>query len=86
MINRNENPVAWALLLTGLDDAREHLEGLVNEMNEAGAIEESEFAVQLGHVYAHLNRSWHSRNQDQEISKEQWPVFSQFPKGINPVG
>ena len=86
MINKKENPVSWALLLTELDEAREHLESLITEMNEAGAIEDSEFVVQLGHVYAHLNRAWHSRNQDGEITEEQWPVFSQFPKDIKPVG
>jgi hypothetical protein len=87
MINNKENPVAWAMLITELDEAREHLEDLINEMSESGAIDdESEFSVYLGHVYAHLNRAWHSRNQDEEISEKQWLVFSQFPKDIKPVG
>lgn len=86
MINKTENPVSWTLLLTELDEAREHLESLTNKMNETGSIDDSEFSVDLGHVYAHLNRAWHSRNQDAEITEEQWPVFSQFPKDIKPVG
>lgn len=86
MINKSENPASWTLLLTELDEAREHLEGLIDKMNGAGAIDDPEFAVDLGHVYAHLNRAWHSRNQDEQITEEQWPVFSQFPKDINPVG
>jgi hypothetical protein len=86
MINANENPVAWPLLLMQLDDAREHLEDLIQKMNEAGAIEESEFAVDLGHIYAHLNRVWHSRNLSSEITEEQWPKFNQFPNDLTPVG
>lgn len=86
MINNNENPVAWAMLLIELDEAREHLEALVAEMKQAGTMEDSEFAVYLGHVYAHLNRVWHKRNQDVDTTEEQWLVFSQFPKDIDPVG
>jgi hypothetical protein len=87
MINERDNPVAWAMLLTELDEAREHLEALIKQMSESGAIdEESEFPVYLGHIYAHLNRAWHSRNQDESISEDQWPLYSQFPKDINPVG
>lgn len=86
MINNKENPVAWALLLTELDEAREHIEELTNKMNKEGSIEESEYSVYLGHIYAHLNRAWHSRNQDGEITEEQWPVYSRFPKDVNPVG
>lgn len=75
------------MLIMELDEAREHLEALVNEMTESGVIdEESEFTVYLGHVYSHLNRAWHSRNQVEEISREQWLLSSQFPKDINPVG
>ncbi|MGB5536991.1 MAG: hypothetical protein WBN08_13930, partial [Thiogranum sp.] len=86
MISNAKEPVAWALLLTELDEAREHLEKLVNVMNHAGTIDDSEFAVYLGHVYAHLNRAWNSRNQNNEITEDQWPVFSQFPRDLDPVG
>ena len=86
MINQSDNCVAWALLLTGLDEAQEHLKALVDQMHSAGFIDEPEFATYLGHVYAHLNRAWHARNQEEDISEEQWPVFSQFPKDIKPVG
>lgn len=86
MINEKDNPVAWALLLSELDEVQEHLAELKSELSEAGAMDDEEFAVYLGHVYAHLNRVWHSRNQDSEITKEQWPVYSQFPSDIKPVG
>ena len=86
MINNNQNPVAWALLLTELDEAREHLDSLTEKMIGAGAIEDSVFSVDLGHIYAHLNRAWHCRNQYAEISNNHWSAFSQFPKDISPVG
>ena len=86
MITNAEEPVAWALLLTELDEAREHLEEVLKGMNDSGAIEDSEFEVHLGHVYAHLNRAWNSRNQNTEITEEQWAVFSQFPRDLDPVG
>ena len=86
MVNEKEHPLGWIGLLTELDEAREHLEDLVKEMNSAGSADESEFAVHLGHVFAHLNRAWHSRNQNAEISEEQWSSFSQFPNDLDPVG
>ena len=86
MINAKEHYVAWAGLITELDEAREHLEKLTNDINSQGLIDESEFAVYLGHVFAHLNRAWHSRNQASEITEEQWVPFSQFPTDLQPVG
>lgn len=87
VINQENNPVGWAMLITELDEAREHLEALVDQMSDAGAIDEyAEFAVDLGHVYAHLNRAWHSRNQEEGIGDEQWAPYSQFPKDLKPIG
>jgi hypothetical protein len=86
MINAKNNPVGWAMLLTELEDAREHLTALIDSLATAGEGDDVDFSIQLGHVYAHLNRSWHSRNQDDEISEAQWPGFSQFPKDVEPVG
>lgn len=86
MINQKNNYVGYAMLLTELDDAREHLEALVNEMKNSGSINESDFAVDLGHVYAHLNRAWHARNQTSEITSEQHATFSEFPRDLKPVG
>jgi len=86
MINSTDSYVAWALLVDELDEAREHLQGLIDRMATSGAIDEEEFGVDLGHVYAHLNRAWHARGQDGEISAEQWIQFSTFPKDLDPVG
>ena len=78
--------VAWARLITELDDAQEHLKSLINEMTAKGALEEAELQSSLGHIYAHLNRAWNSRNNTFEITENQWREFSQFPTNIDPVG
>jgi hypothetical protein len=86
MINKTTDYVAWALLVEELDETREHLQKLAEAMVKRDNDDESEFAVDLGHVYAHLNRVWHSRNQNSEITSEQWDEFCQFPKILKPVG
>lgn len=86
MINEKDNPVAWALLLMDLDEAREHLESMVNQMNTDGMIDEADYAVQLGHVFAHLNRDWNARNTDSEIPESDYEKFSEFPDDLDPVG
>lgn len=86
MIDESNNPVEWALLIAELDEAREHLERLSSEMAEVGSIDESTLSVQLGHIYAHLNRVWNSRRLGREISEPEWNRYSQFPTDIEPVG
>ena len=49
--------VAWARLITELDDAQEHLKSLINEMTAKGALEEAEFQSSLGHVRTHLRQT-----------------------------
>jgi hypothetical protein len=86
MIDNTSDPVAWALLVQELDDGRQHLDALIAEMVNTGQVDEEKFRVDLGHVYAHLNRAWHSRNQTSEITDQQWTTFSQFPVDVPPVG
>lgn len=73
-------------MLTGLEDVQEHLSALVDDLEAAGAMNDEEFAFHLGHIYAHLNRIWHSRNKDEGVKEEQWSEFTQFPKDLEPVG
>ncbi len=84
MIDKESRPVEWALLIAELDDAREHLEQLVDQMSENGHFEEEGFRVDLGHIYAHLNRAWHSRSRTSEIPESEWEAYSQFPTDLSP--
>jgi hypothetical protein len=86
MIDRNSHPVGWAMLLTALEDVQEHIADLVKELESTGDMDDAELSIHLGHVYAHLNRIWHARNEEEGIREDQWSEFSQFPKDVKPVG
>ena len=85
MINLRSNPNEWSTLHYELDDAKEHLESLINQLNESEAIDEEDFKVQLSHVYAHINRSWNFRNLNHDLNSEENDLLSQFPKDIVPL-
>jgi len=85
MITIKSTPVEWAMLMYELDDAKEHLESLINDMNSAGEIDEIDYKIQLSHIYSHLNRGWASRKQIGEIPDKKREMFSQFPKDIEPL-
>lgn len=88
MLNNNDHPVAWALLICELDEAREHLEKLIDRMNDAGRINDADFAVNLGHICAHLNRAWHGRDDPAlaDWTQDQHEQSSTFPNDLRPVG
>jgi hypothetical protein len=86
MINAKNNPVEWAMLNYELDDAREHLETLLKEMSEADELTDDDFAAFLGHIFAHLNRAWNTRNVESELTSDQTDSMSQFPTDLKPVG
>ncbi len=88
MLTLEQHPVSWSLLLYELSDATDHLGTLVSEMSEAGEIDEHDFAVQLGHVYAHLNRVWNCRANAQfdQLSANDYNQASKFPSDLNPLG
>lgn len=86
MINQVDNPVEWAMLLYELNDAREHLEELLKEMSECDDFTNEDFAVSLGHVFAHLNRAWNTRDIKSEMTSDQIDAASKFPTDLTPVG
>jgi hypothetical protein len=88
VLSAAEHPVAWAILVYELADAHEHLRTLVAQMQAAGGIEEPDFAVQLGHVFAHLSRAWHGRGDPRldDQSADLHAERSRFPTDLYPVG
>ena len=84
MINKQSNPVHWSMLVTELDSARGHLELLHDGMVEAGCIDESVYAMHLGHVFAHLNRAWNNRDLKDEMRGDEWWKNSDFPNDLKP--
>lgn len=89
MVNKQDNPVAFAAIQYELDDAVEHLQNLVSNMSKNSRYSDEEFAVELGHVYAHLNRSWNIRDRtdsDQPDLDKEWDLISAYPKDIKALG
>jgi len=85
MINA-DNPVAWSQFLYELEDAKEHLANLITDLQNDSAYNEEQFRVDLGHVYAHLNRAWNTRNSESGATKENCEILSKFPSNLKPVG
>lgn len=85
MINKEQNSVGWAILMYELDDAREHQSNLIAEIQNDPEYDEANLRVDLGHVYSHLNRAWHRRNNSEDISEAEWVEASKFPSDLEPI-
>ena len=84
MINREDNPVEWALLSYELEDAREHLVALL-AATDSPDFDETDFGIQLAHIYSHLNQAWNSRAHVGEESDADFQRFSEFPTDLHPL-
>lgn len=85
MITREKNPVGWALFLYELIDAHEHLGKLVNRISEDPEYSEEALRVELGHIYAHLNRAWFRRGVEGELPDSERELASKYPGDLDPV-
>ena len=85
MINRKDDPVAWAMLLSDLEDAHEHLGELIKDLSAESDYGEPELRIDLGHVYAHLNRAWRRRLMSNDFTDSEWEAAGGFPHDIEPV-
>jgi hypothetical protein len=85
MINPDDNPVQWALLVEGLNEAKEHLESVILKMSSTRDYDEIYFQVDMGHIMAHLNRVWASRNHMRDLTDEEWETFREYPKDLRPI-
>ena len=85
MINRTDNPVAWSMLLSDLEDAYEHLGELIKEISTEPEYGEPELRIDLGHVYAHLNRAWRRRLKSDDFTDSEWEAAGAFPDDLEPV-
>lgn len=85
MINRSDNPLGWMMLITELEDAHEHLGKLIQEISTQSEYSEPELRIDLGHVYAHLNRAWQRRLVAEDFSDAEWVAAAIFPSDIKPV-
>jgi len=73
------------MLLSDLDDAHEHLGNLIKEIAADPEYGEPELRVDLGHVYAHLNRAWRRREITGDFTDSEWVAAGAFPDDLEPV-
>ncbi len=86
MIEREKHPLGWYAMLDELSDAHEHLGKLLEDLQHAADYGEVECRIDLGHVYAHLNRAWYQRQLEDYFPHDEWEAASQFPADLAPVG
>ena len=84
MIDKKLQKVEWAAFMYELEDAREHLEKLIKDLEQSADYGEEEFRIDLGHVYAHLNRAW--RRSARDLADDEWDAASRFPDDLTPAG
>ncbi|GGA29617.1 hypothetical protein GCM10010981_18220 [Dyella nitratireducens] len=84
MINKKLQSVEWAAFMYELEDAREHLENLIKDLKENPDYGDPELRIDLGHVFAHLNRAW--RRSGRDLNDTEWEWASKFPDDLTPVG
>lgn len=84
MISIKTAPVAWAMLMYDLEDARDDLDSIVSGMMTDPDFDETEFKIRLGHVYWHLNRAWRRRNAGDELVGIDIDRQGQFPDDLQP--
>lgn len=85
LLNKKDMPEEWSSFRDELDDAVGHLQRLIKELDEAGQVDETDFRIQLAHVYAHLNRAWYRRGLIGDIPESDFREAGGFPKDIDPV-
>lgn len=88
MIDPRRDPLAWSMLMYELEDAHEHLGNLIRDMKA----DEVAFRIDLGHVYAHLNRAWNLRDKTDawhDSSNPGWDTEYEaaraFPTDLEPI-
>jgi hypothetical protein len=85
MISMKDAPIAWAMLMYDLDDAKEDLESLLAEMrNDSAGVDEEYFRIRLSHIYWHLNRAWNRRYVPDDLVEIEDANAGQFPDDLDP--
>lgn len=84
MISKKSDPVEWSAFVYELEDAKEHLEQLISDLESDPGFDEPKLRIDLGHIYSHLNRAWHRRNLKGDLNDEEWKQASQFPQDCDP--
>ena len=85
MINSEDNPVQWALWLEELNEAHEHLGELIKRLGSEANYDEARLRVDMGHVMAHLNRTWARRNSTGDLTEDEFEAFREYHLDLRPI-
>ena len=61
LIRAEDDLLTWGMILHQLTEAHTHLGQLISDIQTDSQFDEVDAMIQLGHIYAHLNRFWHGR-------------------------
>lgn len=85
MIDKESNPIEWAMFMYELEDASEHLTTLIDKLSTSPNFSEDELKIHIAHIYSHLNRAWHFRNTTAQPTELQTYTAGKFPTDIEPI-
>ena len=85
MIRKSDSPVAFSTLFYDLDDAKDHLIELIDAITNNSEYTEDEYRVELGHIYAHLNRAWNNRNLEDDSQEPDHDESRRYPQDLDPI-
>lgn len=58
--------------MSELEDAKEHLSTLIEDMRQDPEYDDTNLRVDLGHVFSHFNRAWYRRDVREDLSSVEW--------------
>jgi len=85
LVNRDDNPVQWALFMDELEEAREHLGRLIADITTDRNYDEDRLRIDMGHLAAHLNRGWGRRNCTRDLTDEERESWREYPQDLRPI-
>ena len=89
MLNPQTDPIEYSRFMFELTDASEHLEKLISDIEGNSEYSDTELSIDMGHIFAHLNRAWNTRNRDDSNPvdiKAEHDSISEFPLDLKPIG
>ena len=81
------NKLNWEIISSNIQEAKEEIEKLENEIASSEKPEEVELELSLRHAYHHLNFAWNIRNFETEkyanLTDSDFNKWGKFPKGLD---
>jgi hypothetical protein len=68
-----------------MKEAHGHLGKLIEKLIAERNYDESRLRIDMGHVMAHLNRSWARRNSTADMTDKEFEAFREYPQDLRPI-